>query len=534
MHVINTSIKPESHPIHYLMHRYWGRKVHNVVSEYIKSFTSEGEVVLDPFMGSGVTIIEALKLNRKAIGVDLNPISCFIAQNTLTKIDLNLVKSGYYEIIKNIPQQALSLYQTICPKCNIMSTYDNSIWREGNLLKVKGRCSTHGIFVKNVDNFDISKIKESKIILQNLLNSNSIWIPDDEILKYVQRNGNTKLNQLFTERALVSLGVLFKEITKIGEKDINNLFKLCFSSILHNVSNMIPGDIKSGGGKAGWVISKFYTPPIHAEKNVFVNFEQRYKKILQGKLETNQLIPTNNAKILNMSSERLEGILDESIDYIFTDPPYGESIPYFAISMIWNSWLGFNVDYDNEIICDSYRKKGYDDYEARIFNTFKEMYRVLKPSRYLSFTFHNRDLRVWKAVIESCKKAGFQPINILYQPQAVSSGTQGLNRKNTLKDDFIYNFIKPKNRLPYNQQYMKSAERFIIRNIEKIIRKYKGVTHAKLYEELIPIIIQKNAYIDEKGDIIDIERLLNKNFVYKEFLVNENGRKKIEYKWYAD
>ena len=60
------------------------------------------------------------------------------------------------------------------------------------------------------------------------------------------------------------------------------------------------------------------------------------------------------------------------------------------------------------------------------------MYRVLKDNRYLSLTFHNRDIRIWEIVISNLQKIGFKLENIVYQEQAVSSGTQGLNRKNTL------------------------------------------------------------------------------------------------------
>ena len=71
------SITPvaKKHPSHYLMHKYWARKPHNVVRTYIEYFTSKNEIVMDPFAGSGVTPIEAIKTGRKAISVDVNPIS---------------------------------------------------------------------------------------------------------------------------------------------------------------------------------------------------------------------------------------------------------------------------------------------------------------------------------------------------------------------------------------------------------------------------------------------------------------------------
>lgn len=86
------NIKAKSHPSHYLMHKYWGRKAHNVVADYIINYTEEGDVVLDPFMGSGIVPIEAIKHGRKGVGVDINPMSKFIAENTVSTVNLKEYK----------------------------------------------------------------------------------------------------------------------------------------------------------------------------------------------------------------------------------------------------------------------------------------------------------------------------------------------------------------------------------------------------------------------------------------------------------
>ena len=102
MKKINKNIKAETHPPHYMMHKYWGRKPHNVVRDYILNFTKPGEVVLDPFMGSGVVVIESLKNNRKVIGIDLNPIACFIAQNTINNVDLDDFQEKFEKVFDKI------------------------------------------------------------------------------------------------------------------------------------------------------------------------------------------------------------------------------------------------------------------------------------------------------------------------------------------------------------------------------------------------------------------------------------------------
>ena len=79
-------IHPKVHPQHYLIHKYWGRKPHNLISEYLRILTKENDTVLDPFMGSGGVVIESNKLKRNSIGVDINPMSVMIVSETLKKI----------------------------------------------------------------------------------------------------------------------------------------------------------------------------------------------------------------------------------------------------------------------------------------------------------------------------------------------------------------------------------------------------------------------------------------------------------------
>src|SRR5213082_2915504 len=66
---------------HYGVHPYFTRRPANVVRAYIDRYSREGDVVLDPFGGTGVTAFEAFLLGRHAIHNDLNPFANFIARN---------------------------------------------------------------------------------------------------------------------------------------------------------------------------------------------------------------------------------------------------------------------------------------------------------------------------------------------------------------------------------------------------------------------------------------------------------------------
>lgn len=79
----------------YAMHKYWGKKPFNEISKFIEQYSSQEDTVLDCFCGSGVTLIEAIKSGRKAIGVDLNPIAIKLAKTSMTAVDINLIKAIY-------------------------------------------------------------------------------------------------------------------------------------------------------------------------------------------------------------------------------------------------------------------------------------------------------------------------------------------------------------------------------------------------------------------------------------------------------
>lgn len=516
-------IRPDSksHPKHYLMHKYWGRKSHSFINHYISIFTKKNDVVLDPFMGSGVVIIEANKLNRKSIGVDLNPMSIFIVENTLSSIDFDLLKNEFNKILESIPKDLLDLEKTKCPKCKSISEINNAVWNKNNIKRVKGYCDNHGVFIKDADKFDIEQVDRAKKLLKKYERLGFSY-PKDKILSYVKRSGITQINELFSDRNLVLISYLSHQINKIKNSEVKSMIKMVFTSMLPNISKMIPGDERTVTGKSGWQISKFWIPGVHTEKNVIDSFKLRFEKIYNGKQEIKSLLTDSKFSLHNKNSEELNFIEKNSIDYIFTDPPYGESIAYFGLSMMWNVWLNFNVDYESEIIYDLNRKKDHTDYRNRLLNAYKEMFRVLKPGKYLSFTFHNRNLNFWKTIIDACLIAGFELDNINWQPQAVQSGTQGINKKNTLYGDFVYNFYKPKKTISNLLKKEKNGEDVVYKIANKLISKNGFIETSKLYEELIPIIVKERAFLDSNGKILDIDSFLEKHFKYGEIeLKNE-------------
>lgn len=536
---MKTMLLAKSHPKHYLLHKYWGRKPYNIVKEYIKKYTKKGDTVYDPFMGSGVSIIESVKLGRKAIGVDLNPLSCFITRTTLEHIDLEKFSNYFKGIIESCRDIETLLYKTQCIKCKGKALITNTVW-DGNVPKrIRGTCENCGIFLKNPDKEDEKRIKyiEDKFVF--LCDKNKIRnLPNDYIIKYVRRSGVSMILDLFTKRNIIALGILKSKIDKIKNYQSQDLLKLTFSSMLPNVSSMIPGNSITGNARSGWVISKLYIPKIHAEKNVFLAFKQRFSTINKGKEELRLSISNRQVKIFNQSSENIKKILkDNSIDYIFADPPYGENIPYFGCSMVFNSWLGLKTDFDNEIICDNYRGKDIQDYKDRLVNVMRECYRVLKPNKYLTMTFNNRDFRIWKVILDVVRKSSFRLIDITHHHSAVSSGMQGLNKKSAIKGDFFYTFKKI-NRISLQEQFefvlhkYEDIENYMIKRIEEVINRKGGATTSEIYENLIPTLVNNNMLGRCASFLKSIDEVLNNHF--RLVIEKENNKKTDIYKWYTN
>lgn len=517
----------KSHPRHYMMHKYWGRKAHNHVAHFIEQFSSEGETVLDPFMGSGGTVIEAKKLNRNAIGIDLNPVSALIVENTVSGYSPIAYQTYSEKIISDLPEFIQRITVTTCPQCGKETVLINAIWKNEELTRVKGRCPDHGVFRSDASKKDKELVNESISALLELEQTNKIKYPKNRLFDFVKRNGRNYIHELFSPRNLLISALLLARIKEIEDSRLRNLYLMTFTSMLPNVSSMIPGDELNVTGKSGWQISKFWVPNIRTEKNVIESFRSRVKTITAGLIETENIFSESSVQVLTQSSESMPQIESDSVDFIFADPPYGDSIAYLGLSMFWNSWLELDVDYESEIIYDSYRGKNYEKYETGLRQVFTESSRVLKPGRYLVVTFNNRKIKFWRILMQAISHAGFELVNVEWQDQAVASGTQGINRANTLRGDFAYTFINRKSQTVSNPRAGKSAESIVFESVTKYLSKNQMISSSDLYCMLIPQIVRHQAYFDETGKDVDLEKIMSSNFEY----VKSTGPSSTTYGW---
>ncbi len=144
----------------------------------------------------------------------------------------------------------------------------------------------------------------------------------------------------------------------------------------------------------------------------------------------------------------MEEMSKSTIDYIFTDPPYDSSIQYGELAYLWVAWLKRDKGYldyliSNEVIHNEKQHKDFGVYHGLLSRSFRDIFEVLKPGRYLTVTFHNPTFKVRNATIRAGVFAGFEFQKIHHQPLGQVSAKAMMQPFGWLREIFISDFIDP-------------------------------------------------------------------------------------------
>lgn len=169
--------------------------------------------------------------------------------------------------------------------------------------------------------------------------------------------------------------------------------------------------------------------------------------ILEGKLgrlaKTFQAFKTETgqATVTTGTAARIP-TQDSSIDYIFTDPPFGENIYYADLNFLVESWHRVTTDAKPEAIVDKFKKKALPEYQHLMQRCFAEYYRVLKPGRWMTVVFSNSKAAVWNAIQVALQQAGFVVAEVTSLDKVQGSYRQ-VTSTTAVKQDLVISAYKP-------------------------------------------------------------------------------------------
>ena len=131
-----------------------------------------------------------------------------------------------------------------------------------------------------------------------------------------------------------------------------------------------------------------------------------------------------------------------SIDYIFTDPPFGDNLAYAELNFVNEAFHRVYTNLIPEAIVSKTQRKQLDEYQALMGRCFAKYARVLKPGRWMTVVFHNSKNSVWNAIQEGLSAAGFVVADVRTLDKKSGSYNQVM-ASGSVKQDLVISCYKP-------------------------------------------------------------------------------------------
>lgn len=230
------------------------------------------------------------------------------------------------------------------------------------------------------------------------------------------------------------------------------------------------------GAGGGPMSGTLYIPSLVKELNMLSFIEEAIKTQYKRQYKKGTVCVTTQ------STTDMGQIPNNSIDYIFTDPPFGQNLMYSELNYIWESWLKVKTNNVSEAIMNDSQGKGLLEYQGLMTKCFSEYYRILKPGRWMTVEFHNSKNAVWNAIQESLLRAGFIIADIRTLDKKHNSFKQVVSSV-TIKQDLIISAYKPRESLKEDMLSKAGSEdtawAFVREHLSKL-----------------PVVVQKNEMIE--------------------------------------
>lgn len=428
---------------------------------------------------------------RKAILSDLSPIAGFISYVFNVPTDNDKLREEWENILVDVKRDCEWLFETkhsngetgrisnvfvsevfSCPECgNEVVFWNEAVDKNNGKIKDNFNCnqcnlilnkkilktSFTTIYDTSIDSV-VRQVKQKPVVINYEYNGKKYQKePDDYDLELLNKIDQMPLTNWHPSN-LIPLGDKTNEPISLGLTHINHLYfkrnlfvlskfySLCkepssiqaLTIIAARITKQYRLTYQSGvwGAGGGPLSGTLYIPSLIKDLNIINMFEQAINKRL---LVNNILFKGTPISIQSATNITIK---DNSIDYIFLDPPFGSNLNYSELNVLWESWLKSFTNSYKETIESKSQQKGIVQYKVLIIECFKEAFRVLKYGKWMTIEFSNTRADVWNVIQTSLSEAGFIIANVA----ALDKMKGSFNAQTTptaVKQDLVISCYKP-------------------------------------------------------------------------------------------
>ena len=372
--------------------------------------------------------------------------------------------------------------------------------------------------------------REMKPVVEFVRNASPKELDDYELKEWYPRGVKLPSNadrgyveDLFGKAQLIALAHLRSAIMKLQNQQARELLLFAFSGILARASITYGIDPRhAGGGDSGiFRVYRYWVPPKPDYRDVWSLFATRARLVAKAKERSNRLFGDfmregNTFNVYCDSAENLLNYIDEgTVDYIYTDPPYGAHIAYLDLGTMWHAWLGLEVTDEmraREAIEDGELQFDERHYLEVLQKSFEQMFYALKDEAWLSLVFHHKETNLWYSLRDMLRYIGFNYVNCVAQPLAKQTFHKIKNPLRVLGESLIVNFQKSAVRKISQPMSLPMAN--IIKNVaERVIYRDGGATTEEILREVVPELFDNDLFFDAASkNIGDILAILESDF----------------------
>lgn len=329
-----------------------------------------------------------------------------------------------------------------CPNCStklnkkkcqtiLVSEFDeglDKVIKSKKYLPVLIKYSAKGKkFFKKIDEKDLqlNKQVENATVIKKMPISR---LPEGDESRRNDKYGMTHVHQFYTRRNLIFMSELWEQL------DLHEKF-VATSILSRNLTKLNRYVLKPRtphGRVNGPLSGTLYVSSEYVEQNPF--------DLLQSKIP--KFSWDNSGSLTSTNAAQNNLINDDSIDYIFTDPPFGANIMYSELNFIWESWLGVFTNNKQEAIENSAQNKSTLEYQKLMLDCFIDYYRILKPGKWMTVEFSNTSAAVWNGIQTALQNAGFVISNISALDKK-HGGIKSMTYSTAVKQDLVISCYKP-------------------------------------------------------------------------------------------